>query len=269
MATKLPTLDYGRCELFYKTGLSEDNWIRLVTPTTDRKFNLKKISFDAGVTLCQASAGVIESCSVHVNPVEDSISIEWRDDEEGRNRVFKVEFECLSIAAPELETKAAKRELGIANAKTLPLANVCGSFKAIRLEKLDIGDLKGTLRVPADQALLPKHERVIQQIRILLVSPAIGKASHDPQAYIREAFAMSLAETQAQKDELQMMHGCRIKTSKHPKAQTLILEAWPKRLPENETSLSNNKVAQRYKVLFIPRCDAILPHHASPPIHPI
>lgn len=189
MATKLPTLNYGRCELFYKTDLSEDNWIRLVTPTTDRKFNLKKIIFDAGVTLYQASAFVIESCSVHVNPVEDSISIESWDDEKARDGFFKVKFECLSITAPEFETKAAKRELGIANAKTLPLANVCGSFKAIRLEKLDLRELKGTFRVPADQALLPKHERVIQQIRVLLASPAMGKALHDPQAYIGEASA--------------------------------------------------------------------------------
>lgn len=175
MATKLPTLGHGRCELFYKTDLSEDKWTRLDSPTNDRKHNLKKSSFDAGVTLQQASAYGNESCTVHVSPVEDSISIESWDDERGGNRYFKLEFECLSIAAPELDTKSAKRELGIATAKNLPLAQICGSLKAIRLEKLSLRDFKGTFKVPANQAQLPRHERATEQLRVLLVSPAVDR----------------------------------------------------------------------------------------------
>lgn len=118
-----------RCDFSIKTANSE-SWVRLESPTGDKRHNCYGVAFDGGITVKQWNKATGGTCDVKfIVESPPTITLGPARDQQ---LAWYVEAKCLEIGEPEFGTKHAA--IGIENAKTFPLASLDKATQFIKLE---------------------------------------------------------------------------------------------------------------------------------------
>ena len=122
-------------------GSENEPWVRLDSPSGDKKRNCYGVIFDGGITVIQENRKTRGVCSRKF--VVDASPKITHDTSSGRI-LWVVEAKCLEVGEPEFNSKTSDNKArGIEDAKTYALAKLEQPVGFIKLDNMNTGDFKG------------------------------------------------------------------------------------------------------------------------------
>lgn len=133
---RLPPLRNTRGDLSIK-GSEGEPWVRLDSPTGDKRHNCYRVIFDGGITVVQENKSTKGICTVKFLVDSPLITFDTARQRGG----WAVEAKCLEIEGPEFDSKdIGDKAAGIENARAFAVAHLSQPIGFVKLENMTTGD---------------------------------------------------------------------------------------------------------------------------------
>lgn len=249
-------------ELRFQT-MEQREWQALPSADTrPGKANVSRLVINHTIEIVQKGSENSAACSLTLQP-QNYTKPQVKRSEDGS---WVIRFECQNI--PECTFEAVSGDPIADHAKflALPLAIEASKFTGIELT-FPHSAAYILSKAPAESA----WQAMFMQLMTGKVTLSVG---NDEGLFIQQVMEASYGESREQQKQLRTEEGCRIVTrrSKGGKGRSLIVQAWPNKLPA-ETDLASNaqNFARQYSIArseIFPATQEVLikhPNHNRPP----